>query len=153
MLNRKEQLNSSPKTHYIHEPPSNLRHTAATHCSHICEQRVPRFCQKLAISQQEVSIHVPFRIVALDRETRDALLAEYTLYQSFNADDFTSVMAFRIKILRELLDGADLIIHSDCDAVWLGNPLPLIDRYKSDMVFSQAGVWPPDTYARHCFVL
>ena len=102
---------------------------------------------------KKANVQAPFRIVALDRETRDALPAEYTLYQPFNADGFASIMAFRFKILREILDGQGAIVHSDCDAVWLGNPLHLIDRCQNDMVFSQGTVWPPDVHAKHGLVL
>lgn len=49
--------------------------------------------------------------------------------------------------------GRGRIVHSDCDAVWLGNPLPLIDRCQRDMVFSQGTVWPPDVHAKYGFVL
>jgi hypothetical protein len=101
----------------------------------------------------KAGLRVPIRIVALDRETRDALPAEYTLYRPFSANNFASIMAFRFKILREILDGQGAIVHSDCDAVWLGNPLPLIDQCQSDMVLSQGTVWPPDVHAKHGLVL
>lgn len=101
----------------------------------------------------KTNVQAPIRIVALDRETRDALPAEYTLYQPCSAEGFASVMAFRFKILREMLEEANSIIHSDCDAVWIGNPLPLIDRCQSDMVFSQGTVWPPDIHAKRGIVL
>jgi len=72
----------------------------------------------------KANVQAPIRIVALDRETRDALPAEHILYQPFNADGFASVMAFRFRMLREMLEGANSIIHSDCDAVWLGQSPP-----------------------------
>lgn len=54
---------------------------------------------------KKANVQAPIRNVALDRETRDALPTEHTLYQPFNADGFASIMAFRCKILREILDG------------------------------------------------
>jgi hypothetical protein len=102
---------------------------------------------------KKANVQAPIRIVALDRETRDALPAEHTLYQPFKAGSFASLNAFRFKILREMLEEENAIIHSDCDAVWLGNPLPLIDQCQSDMVFSQGTVWPPDVHAKHGIVL
>jgi hypothetical protein len=55
--------------------------------------------------------------------------------------------------LREILEEASAIIHSDSDAVWLRNPLPLLNRCQSDMVFSQGTAWPPDVHAKYGIVL
>ncbi|MFU8884987.1 MAG: putative nucleotide-diphospho-sugar transferase [Cyanobacteriota bacterium] len=101
----------------------------------------------------KVRVKATIRIIALDQESRDEFPPEHTQYHPFSLDNLSSFWAFRIKILREILEEASAIIHSDSDAVWLKNPLPLIDKCKSDMVFSQGTVWPPDVHVRHGIVL
>lgn len=95
----------------------------------------------------------PVRIVALDAATRDAFPAERVLYRPCDSIEFPDVMAFRIGVLRELLESWPGLIHSDADAVWMRNPLPMITDSAADMVFSQGTIWPPDVFARHGIVL
>lgn len=93
------------------------------------------------------------QIVALDAATRDAFAAEFILYRPRTSTELTALWQFRIEIMREILATGESIIHSDADAIWVQNPLPMIQAMAADMVFSQGTVWPPDVHARHGIVL
>lgn len=102
---------------------------------------------------EAAGVSAPVRIVALDAATRDALPAEYVIYKPFSASDLANLWAFRVRVLRTLLTETPALIHSDVDAVWMRDPLPMIADCTTDMVFSQGTVWPPDVHTQHGFVL
>lgn len=102
---------------------------------------------------EAAGVAAPVRIVALDDATRKAFPSEKVLYRPCDASGFADIMAFRITVLRELLANSSGLIHSDADAVWLRDPLPMINRCGGDMVFSQGTVWPPDVHSRTGIVL
>ena len=61
----------------------------------------------------------------------------------------------RIQVFSSLLADGEEFIHSDSDAIWLGNPLQqgTARHCKEDLVFSQGTVWPPDVHRHWGFVL
>ncbi|EGV27594.1 hypothetical protein ThidrDRAFT_4593 [Thiorhodococcus drewsii AZ1] len=98
-------------------------------------------------------VSAPVRIIALDAATRDAFSAGRVLYRPCDAAHLANLWTFRISVLRALLAEVHWLIHSDADAVWMRDPLPIIADCATDMVFSQGTVWPPDVHARHGIVL
>lgn len=98
-------------------------------------------------------ISAPIRIVALDAATRDAFAAERVLYRPCDVENRANLWKFRTRVLRELLSEAPGLIHSDADAVWMRNPLPMIADCDTDIVFSQGTVWPLDVHAKHGIVM
>ncbi len=61
----------------------------------------------------------------------------------------------RIAVFSDLLAAGESFVHSDIDAVWLGNPLEAgaAAGRGEDLLFSQGTVWPPDVHDRWGFVL
>ncbi len=98
-------------------------------------------------------VAAPVRIIALDDATRNAFPSDQVLYRPCDASEFADIMAFRITVLRELLAESSGLIHSDADAVWLRDPLPMINGCAGDMVFSQGTIWPPDVHSQTGIVL
>ncbi|MGP9806425.1 putative nucleotide-diphospho-sugar transferase [Paracoccus sp. NSM] len=98
-------------------------------------------------------VRAPVQIVALDGATRDAFAAEQVLYRPCDVTDKGALWSLRIAILRDILAAHPALIHSDADAVWQHDPLPMIEAADADMTFSQGTIWPPDIHARHGLVL
>lgn len=92
-------------------------------------------------------------IVALDEMTRDSFPDGIVSYRPSISGDLDELWIHRMIILRELLDQGIDVLHSDADAVWVRDPLPLIRSCGTEMVFSQGTIWPPDVHARHGIVL
>lgn len=75
------------------------------------------------------------------------------LFRPLGSQNLGDLWIHRIRILAALLaDGRD-IVHSDADAVWLGNPLDDLFSPGFDMVFSQGTFWPPDVHERRGVVV
>lgn len=102
---------------------------------------------------ESAAVRAPVCIVALDAATRDAFPAELVLYRPHETKNLGEFWTFRVRILRELLEEAPGLIHSDLDAIWIRNPLPIIVQCKAKMVFSQGTIWPPDMHAKHHIVV
>lgn len=94
-------------------------------------------------------------IVCLDDETRRAFPADIVLCRPLQVDgtDLSALWIHRIKVLQEMLQAGEAIVHSDADAVWLRDPLADIQACGDPIVFSQGTVWPPDVHARLGLVL
>ena len=58
----------------------------------------------------------------------------------------------RTKVFSDLLDSGRSFLHSDADAVWLGNPWLSITASDADITLSQGTIWPPDVVAKRGFV-
>ncbi len=93
------------------------------------------------------------RIIALDEATRDAFPESSVLYHPQVAGGMAELWVHRTAVLRKLLDQGSGVIHSDADAVWVQNPLPMMEACGTEMVFSQGTVWPPDVHERRGVVL
>lgn len=94
-------------------------------------------------------------VVTLDQASERSLAGSgiRLLHRPWRSPDLNDLWIHRVRVMAELLDsGADLV-HSDADAVWLGDPLPALTAAGFDLVFTQGTVWPPRTHARRGFVL
>lgn len=100
-----------------------------------------------------LDIKAPIRIVALDAATRDAFPADIVLYRPCNPRSLAALWQHRIHVLNEILAESHSIIHSDADAIWLQNPLPILEDCGTEMIFSQGTIWPPDVHERQGLVL
>lgn len=98
-------------------------------------------------------LDAPIRVITLDDASRSAFPAARTLHAPLSASDLGALWVHRVAVIRALLAEGHDVIHSDSDALWVGDPLPLIAACDADMVFSQGTVWPPDVHARHGLVL
>ena len=93
------------------------------------------------------------RIITLDDATKTAFPASVVLHRPLESGGLAGLWIHRTNILRELLDQGFGVIHSDADAVWVRNPLPMMVAGGTEMVFSQGTVWPPDVHARRGIVV
>lgn len=93
------------------------------------------------------------RMVALDEATRAAFPEEIVQYDPPEGQGLARLWLHRLAVMRTLLEQGHDIIHSDADAIWCRDPRPHIAACKTEMVFSQGTVWPPDVHARHGVVL
>jgi hypothetical protein len=93
------------------------------------------------------------RIITLDEVTKNAFPASFVLHRPLMSGGLAGLWIHRTAVLRELLDQGFGVIHSDADAVWVRNPLPMIFEGGTEMVFSQGTVWPPDVHARRGVVV
>ena len=93
------------------------------------------------------------RIVALDADSRDAFSDAEVLYRPLADARLDQLWVHRMQVFLELLEAGQDFVHSDADAVWLRDPLPVITDCDADLVFSQGTVWPPDIHAKHGLVL
>ncbi|MBI1260743.1 MAG: hypothetical protein GC184_03370 [Rhizobiales bacterium] len=100
-----------------------------------------------------LGIAARIRIVALDTATRDAFPSELVLYRPCDPRRRALLWQHRIRVLNEMLAEGLSLIHSDVDAVWLRDPLPALAACRTDMVFSQGTIWPPDVHQRQGIVL
>ena len=67
--------------------------------------------------------------------------------------DLGKLWIHRIDVIAELMKKGNNIIHTDADAVWLKNPMPYLNKIKSDIIFSQGTHWPNNVHAKWGFVL
>jgi hypothetical protein len=69
--------------------------------------------------------------------------------------DLRDLWAQRITVFSGLLAAGEEFVHSDVDAIWVGNPLAAgtARERDEDLVFSQGTIWPPDVFSRWGFVL
>jgi hypothetical protein len=104
-----------------------------------------------AISALETGANI--RIIALDEATKNAFPEPVILYRPVESGGLAGLWVHRTAVLRELLDQGFGVIHSDADAIWVRNPLPMMEACGTEMVFSQGTVWPPDVHARRGIVV
>lgn len=87
-------------------------------------------------------------LVTLDSGAERAFAPIHTsrLFRPIDSRNLGDLWMHRVRIVSSLLaDGRD-VVHSDADAVWLGNPLSELFAPGFDMVFSQGTLWPPDVH-------
>lgn len=99
-----------------------------------------------------LDLDADIRIVALDSATRTAFPAPHVIYRPVDASELPKLWIHRTNVLRELLDQGREVIHTDADAIWLKNPLPIMRDCDADLVFSQGTVWPPDVHKKRGIV-
>ena len=94
-------------------------------------------------------------VVALDSETNASFddCPVNVLFRPLDEGDLGALWVHRLDVLIELLDQGTDLIHSDADAVWVKNPLPLMQAARANMVFSQGTVWPADIHSKRGLVL
>lgn len=94
-------------------------------------------------------------LVTLDEAAEAAFgpHAVKTLHRPIASAGVRDIWLHRARIVAEFLRQGKDVVHSDADAVWLGNPLPYLFGEADDAVFSQGTVWPPESFARRRFVL
>jgi hypothetical protein len=96
------------------------------------------------------------RIYCLDARTRDWCQERSVDARLLPWDgNFAGLWKQRLAVFRDLLAEGTELIHSDLDAVWLGNPFApdSAARRPEDLVFSQGTIWPPDVFQAWSFVL
>ncbi len=95
-----------------------------------------------------------YTIYSLDQEIYDYLCKNNINTELLSLNIFESrVWAWRerVKFIHSLLNQNINVLHSDLDAVWLRNPLSLIDR-QYDIV-SSTGTFPEDVYNKVGYTL
>jgi hypothetical protein len=78
-------------------------------------------------------------IFSLDEKCHDFLTLKKipsVLYKSEGINDFNKMGLYRYKILLELLAKNEVVVYSDVDAIWLGNPIPNLINLKYDACMS-----------------
>tara|TARA_B100000519_G_scaffold203369_1_gene225971 strand:+ start:15853 stop:16611 length:759 start_codon:yes stop_codon:yes gene_type:complete len=125
--------------------------------------KIVTFCDKtyvpvlknwfLALKKLELEKHA--LIITLDEETKKSIDYCDTLHRPISVEErnFGSLWQHRLEVLDELLQSHTEIIHSDADAVWLRNPLPMFTSLDSNIIFTQGTVWPHDVHALYGIVL
>jgi|GEM_PF-3566151 len=66
--------------------------------------------------------------------------------------DRNELWKLRTETFLELLETDQSFLHSDADAIWLGDPWPFITSAGADITLSQGTIWPPDVVSRRGFV-
>jgi len=86
-------------------------------------------------------------VVALDA-TADKAIREMGLKSHLLAWDggLSSLWKERVRFVRQLLTQGYDVIHSDADAIWLGNPVEYCLNLNVDAAFSQGTIWPPSVH-------
>lgn len=125
--------------------------------------KIVTFCNKSYIpvlknwylALQKIGLEQHALVITLDDETRDAIDFCDTLHRPIEVEEqnFGGLWQHRLEVLNDLLQLHDEIIHSDADAVWLRNPLPMISSLNANIVFTQGTVWPHDVHALYGVVL
>jgi nucleotide-diphospho-sugar transferase len=91
----------------------------------------------------------PVLVCALDAALAGELESEgipvICVSRGGQADD--AIWAIRAQVVHALVTGGLGVIHSDVDAVWMKNPLELLDRHDADIVSSQGTVHPRACHA------
>ena len=91
--------------------------------------------------------------ISLDEQTHQFLSERG--FQSFlrpYSGSRNKLWVLRAQIFSEIINSGSSFIHSDTDAVWLGNPWPYITSLRADITCSQGTIWPPDITAKRGFV-
>jgi hypothetical protein len=103
----------------------------------------------------KVNVH-SYLIIATDEDAFDALLSEKlnVIYSPGKLPKRSGTgWKWRLQSISNLLNSGFNILHSDLDAIWLKNPLDLIDN-ESDIIASMdRGGWPPTTYKKLGFTM
>jgi hypothetical protein len=125
--------------------------------------RIVTFCNKSYIpvlknwylALQKIGLEQHALVITLDDETQDTIDFCDTLHRPIEVEgqNFSGLWQHRLDVLDELLQSYGEIIHSDADAVWLRNPLPMISNLNANIVFTQGTVWPYDVHALYGVVL
>ena len=116
------------------------------------EQYIP-IGRNWLVALNALGLNARLCLVALDTPTYKAFPSEITLLKPINQKSQAVLWKHRMKVIRELLTEYGSIVHSDADAVWLQDPLPMLTSCGTDMVFSQGVTYPPDVHAIHGIVL
>lgn len=94
-------------------------------------------------------------LVALDEEARDRFSGRGVAveYRPYDGEGLSSLWIHRVEIIRDLLKQGRDVVHSDLDAVWIGDPIPALVSHQATAVFSQGTYWPPEAHEKLGFVL
>lgn len=95
------------------------------------------------------------KVISLDDATKEAFSSDKVMHRPLHGGQCSldALWVHRIVILRELLSQGNNLIHSDADAIWVKDPIPEIENYDDDMVFSQGTFWPRDVHSKRGLVL
>jgi len=101
-----------------------------------------------------LGLHEYATVICLDDRTRLAFPSKHVLHRPLrHTEDLGAIWRHRITVLQDLIANGESVIHSDADAVWLGDPRPDIEACGAPIVFSQGTIWPPDVHRSHGLVL
>ena len=94
-------------------------------------------------------------VVTLDESAHEALANSGVrlLHRPKTLPGLNGLWIHRVAVLSELLKAGENIVHSDADAVWLGDPMPALTSGAFDLVFTQGTIWPPEVHAKRGIVL
>jgi len=104
---------------------------------------------------QKVNVY-SYLIIATDEEAFDALTNKKAnvIYSPGNLPKRSGTgWKWRFQTISNLLNSGFNILHSDLDAIWLKNPLDLIDDESDIIVSMDRGGWPPKTFEKLGFTM
>lgn len=106
-------------------------------------------------SIEKIGISEFATIVTLDLASRQAFTAikVRTMHRPLPSPRLDDLWLHRTLVIAEILEDGYDVIHSDADAVWIRNPLPVIFDGNEDLVFSQGTIWPAESLEKRGFVL
>ena len=97
---------------------------------------------------------VPVLVVALDDRLACELEEKQVPVCYLPCDaQANAIWSLRAQAIYALVAAGLNVIHSDVDAVWIKNPMALLERIEADIVSSQGTVYPPECHARWGHVL
>ncbi|MGH6677681.1 MAG: putative nucleotide-diphospho-sugar transferase, partial [Bradyrhizobium sp.] len=104
---------------------------------------------------EEIGISEFATIVTMDLKSRLVFATKKvrTMHRPMPSWRLDDLWRHRTLVIAEILEDGFDVIHSDADAVWLRNPLPLIFDGNEDLVFSQGTIWPQESLEKRGFVL
>lgn len=97
---------------------------------------------------------LPVMLCALDAELavrfrREGVPVAHVPY----GGSLNDLWAIRAKVIYDLVSAGFNVIHSDADAVWLRDPLPMLDKLEADIISSQGTIFPPSCHDVWGYVL
>lgn len=96
------------------------------------------------ICSAEAVADLPILICAMDEqlaeEMADAGFVTCHLPWTGNLHDLWKL---RLDAVRRVVSAGYNAIHTDVDAVWVKNPIPILDEIDADVIGSQGTIWPP----------
>ncbi len=97
---------------------------------------------------------VPLLVIALDADLASQLERGGVPVIRARCDEGVhGIWAIRAQVLHAMVAGGLNVIHSDVDAVWIKNPMGLLEKIDADIVASQGTVHPPECHAAWGHVL
>lgn len=85
-------------------------------------------------------------VCALDERLHEMLIARgFTSVHVPWEGSLATLWLIRVQVIKLLIDHGYPVLHTDADAVWLGDPMPDIDALaECEIIASQGTVWPYD---------